>query len=122
LQLEKPQSVLLLLVLLDKLVIPSYSESLRTNQLKFKIINSFFSGEMLGKDQPVILQLLELPGALKNLEGVNMELLDCAFPLLQGVVQTSDVRKAFEGADYALLVGAKPRSKGKSHSQPTSNI
>lgn len=67
---------------------------------------------MLGKDQPVILQLLELPPAMKALEGVAMELQDCAFPLLRGIVQTSDVKKGFEGADYALLVGAKPRSKG----------
>jgi len=70
------------------------------------------SGEMLGKDQPVTLQLLELPPAMKSLEGVSMELNDCAFPLLRGIVQTSDVKKAFEGADYALLVGARPRSKG----------
>jgi len=66
----------------------------------------------LGKDQPVTLQLLELPPAMKSLEGVSMELNDCAFPLLRGIVQTSDVKKAFEGADYALLVGARPRSKG----------
>jgi len=70
------------------------------------------SGAMLGKDQPVILQLLELPPALNALKGVAMELDDCAFPLLQGIVQTSDEKTAFEGADYALLVGAKPRSKG----------
>ena len=68
---------------------------------------------MLGKDQPVILQLLELPQAIKSLEGVSMELNDCAFPLLHSIVQTSDVKKAFEGADFALLVGAKPRTKGK---------
>jgi len=70
------------------------------------------SGEMLGKDQPVILQCLELAPALKALEGVAMELNDCAFPLLRGIVQTDDPNKAFEGSDYALLVGAKPRSKG----------
>jgi len=70
------------------------------------------SGEMLGKDQPVILQLLELPGALKSLEGVVMELKDCAFPLLHDVIGTDSVDKAFTGTDYALLVGAKPRSKG----------
>jgi len=70
------------------------------------------SGQMLGPDQPVILQLLELTPSLKQLEGVVMELKDCAFPLLRGVVQTDSVQKAFEGADYALLVGAKPRSKG----------
>lgn len=70
------------------------------------------SGQMLGPDQPVILQLLELTPSLKQLEGVVMELKDCAFPLLRGIVQTDSTQKAFEGADYALLVGAKPRSKG----------
>lgn len=76
---------------------------------------------MLGWDQPVILQLLELTPALKALEGVVMELQDCAFPLLRGIVQTDDPAKAFEGADYALLVGAKPRTKGKQkHNQDLS--
>ncbi|ELR24097.1 malate dehydrogenase [Acanthamoeba castellanii str. Neff] len=70
------------------------------------------SGEMLGKHQPVILQLLELEPAMKALEGVIMELKDCAFPLLHGVTASSDVNKAFEGADFAMLVGAKPRTKG----------
>lgn len=70
------------------------------------------SGEMLGKHQPVILQLLELEPAMKSLEGVVMELKDCAFPLLHGVVTASDANKAFEGADFAMLVGAKPRTKG----------
>ena len=74
--------------------------------------NDIDSGEMLGKDQPVILQCLELEPAMKSLQGVAMELNDCAFPLLRGIVQTSDSKKAFEGADYALLVGARPRSKG----------
>jgi len=64
----------------------------------------------------VILQLLELTPALKPLEGVVMELKDCAFPLLRGIVQTDSVQKAFEGADYALLVGAKPRGKGMERS------
>jgi len=66
----------------------------------------------LGKDQPIILQMLELSPALKALNGVSMELNDCAFPLLRGMVHTDDPKKAFEGADYALLVGAKPRGKG----------
>jgi malate dehydrogenase len=70
------------------------------------------SGEMLGKHQPVILQLLEIEPALKALEGVIMELNDCAFPLLRGITASSDPNKAFEGADFAMLVGAKPRSKG----------
>jgi len=70
------------------------------------------SGEMLGKHQPVILQLLEVEPALKALEGVIMELKDCAFPLVHGIVATADPNKAFEGTDFGLLVGAKPRSKG----------
>eukprot|EP00455_Lapot_gusevi_P055385 TRINITY_DN8_c0_g1_i6.p1 TRINITY_DN8_c0_g1~~TRINITY_DN8_c0_g1_i6.p1 ORF type:complete len:300 (+),score=144.13 TRINITY_DN8_c0_g1_i6:141-1040(+) len=67
---------------------------------------------MLGKDQPVILHLLELPGGMKALNGVAMELQDCAFPLLKGIVATSDMKQAFEDIDYALLVGAKPRGPG----------
>jgi len=70
------------------------------------------SGEMLGKDQPVILQLLELPDAADKMKGVAMELDDCAFPLLRGIVQATEDKGAFEGADYALLVGARPRGKG----------
>jgi len=83
-----------------------------SGQIGYSLLFRIASGEMLGKDQPVILQLLELPQALKGLEGVSMELKDCAFPLLKGIVQTSESKKAFEGADYALLVGAKPRTKG----------
>jgi malate dehydrogenase len=70
------------------------------------------SGAMLGADQPVILHLIELPNALKALDGVVMELKDCAFPLVSGFVQTSDLAEGFNGVDYALLVGARPRSKG----------
>eukprot|EP01104_Vermistella_antarctica_P000896 TRINITY_DN10985_c0_g1_i1.p1 TRINITY_DN10985_c0_g1~~TRINITY_DN10985_c0_g1_i1.p1 ORF type:complete len:442 (-),score=152.14 TRINITY_DN10985_c0_g1_i1:106-1404(-) len=70
------------------------------------------SGEMLGADQPVILHLLELPNAVDALKGVAMELNDCAFPLLRGIVETDDVNKAFDGVQYALLVGSKPRTKG----------
>jgi malate dehydrogenase len=70
------------------------------------------SGEMLGLDQPVNLRLLEKPEAMKQLEGVVMELKDGAFPLLGNIVATSDEGEAFQGSDYALLVGAKPRSKG----------
>lgn len=81
-------------------------------QIGYALLFRIASGEMLGRRQPVILQLLEVEPALKALEGVAMELNDCAFPLLRGIVQTSDPKKAFEGADYALLVGAKPRSKG----------
>jgi len=78
----------------------------------YSLLFRIASGEMLGPHQPVILQCLELPQALKALEGVAMELSDCAFPLLRGIVTTDDANKAFEGADFALLVGAKPRSKG----------
>jgi len=81
-------------------------------QIGYSLIFRIASGQMLGPNQPVILQLLELPQGAKSLEGVVMELKDCAFPLLRGVVQTDSVQKAFEGSDYALLVGAKPRSKG----------
>lgn len=70
------------------------------------------SGAMLGADQPVILQLLEMPNAMAALDGVHMELEDAAFPLLEGVVKTTDPRAAFQDADFALLVGAKPRSPG----------
>lgn len=70
------------------------------------------AGNMLGPDQPVILQLLEIPPALPALQGVVMELNDCAFPLLAGIVATDNVNVAFKDTDYALLVGAKPRGKG----------
>ena len=77
-------------------------------QLAFRIA----SGQMLGSDQPVILQLLEIPPALDALNGVIMELDDCAFPTLAGVVGTDDPNVAFKDADYALLVGARPRGPG----------
>ncbi|MDI5934750.1 malate dehydrogenase [Halomonas kalidii] len=70
------------------------------------------SGDMLGKDQPVILQLLEITPALEALNGVVMELNDCAFPLVQDIVATDDANVAFKDADYALLVGARPRGPG----------
>ncbi len=70
------------------------------------------SGEMLGKDQPVILQLLEITPALDALKGVVMELEDGGFPLLAGIVQTDDATVAFKDADYALLIGARPRGPG----------
>jgi len=77
-------------------------------QLAFRIA----SGQMLGADQPVILQLLEIPPALPALNGVVMELDDCAFPTLAGVVATDDPNVAFKDSDYALLVGARPRGPG----------
>ena len=81
-------------------------------QIGYSLLFRIASGEMLGKDQPVILQLLELTPALQALRGVAMELQDCAFPLLHGIVQSDDSMIAFKDADYALLVGARPRSKG----------
>jgi malate dehydrogenase len=77
-------------------------------QLAFRIA----SGQMLGKDQPVILQLLEIPPALGALQGVEMELRDCAFDTLHDVVSTDDANVAFKDTDFALLVGAKPRGPG----------
>ena len=77
-------------------------------QLAFRIA----SGQMLGSDQPVILQLLEIPPALPALQGVVMELDDCAFPTLAGVIATDDPNEAFKDSAYALLVGARPRGPG----------
>jgi malate dehydrogenase len=70
------------------------------------------AGDMLGPDQPVILQLIEIEPALGTLQGVVMELSDCAFPLLQGIVPTADLAEGFAGADFCLLVGARPRGPG----------
>ena len=81
-------------------------------QIGYALLFRIASGQMLGPDQPVILQLLEVTPALKALDGVHMELDDCAFPLLQGVVKTDDPNVAFADADYALLVGAMPRKQG----------
>jgi malate dehydrogenase len=76
--------------------------------LLFRIAN----GDLFGADQPVVLQMLEITPAMKALEGVAMELDDCAFPLLAGMVLTDDANAAFADANWALLVGARPRSKG----------
>lgn len=81
-------------------------------QISYSLLFRIASGDMLGKDQPVILQLLEIEPAMNALKGVIMELEDCAFPLLQGIVASSDPLVAFKDADIALLVGARPRSKG----------
>jgi len=81
-------------------------------QIGYALLFRIASGEMLGKDQPVILQLLEITPALGALNGVVMELEDCAFPLVHGFVQTDDANVAFADTDYALLVGSRPRSKG----------
>ncbi len=83
-------------------------------QIGYALLFRIASGEMLGKDQPVILQMLELPleKAQAALKGVMMELEDCAFPLLAGMVGTDDAEVAFKDADVALLVGARPRGPG----------
>lgn len=81
-------------------------------QIGYSLLFRIASGEMLGKDQPVILQLLDLPQAQNAVKGVMMELQDCAFPLLAGMVASDDPEVAFKDADIAILVGARPRSKG----------
>ncbi|MES3003232.1 MAG: malate dehydrogenase [Pseudomonadota bacterium] len=83
-------------------------------QIGYALLFRIASGEMLGKDQPVILQLLEIPDekAQKALKGVMMELEDCAFPLLAGMEAHSDPMTAFKDTDYALLVGSRPRGPG----------
>jgi malate dehydrogenase len=81
-------------------------------QIGYSLLFRIASGDLLGKDTPVQLQLLEIPQALKTLEGVVMELDDCAFPTLAGVEIGDDANKIFDGASLALLVGARPRTKG----------
>jgi malate dehydrogenase len=81
-------------------------------QIAYSLLFRIASGEMLGQDQPIILQLLEITPALKALEGVVMEVNDCAYPLVHDIVQTDDVNTAFRDVSYALLVGAKPRGPG----------
>ncbi len=81
-------------------------------QIGYSLLFRIAAGEMLGKDQPVILQLLEIPQAQEALQGTVMELEDCAFPLVAGIVATDSAEEAFRDADYVLLVGAKPRGPG----------
>ncbi len=85
-------------------------------QIGYSLLFRIAAGEMLGSDQPVIFQLLEITPALKALEGVVMEIDDCAYPLVAGFVLTDDVNVAFKDVDYALLVGAKPRGAGMERS------
>ena len=80
--------------------------------ISYSVLFRIAAGEMLGKEQPVELRLLEISDAMEALEGVAMELDDCAFPLLAGMELTDDSKQAFDGASVALLVGAKPRGKG----------
>jgi malate dehydrogenase len=81
-------------------------------QIGYSLLFRIASGELLGHDQPIVLQLLEITQAQQALMGVVMELEDCAFPLLQDIVTTDDPKVAFKDADVALLVGARPRTKG----------
>ena len=81
-------------------------------QIAYSLIFRVAHGDMLGPDQPVFLQLLEIPPAMDALNGVVMELNDCAYPLVAGIVATDDPDVAFKGVDYAYLVGARPRGPG----------
>lgn len=81
-------------------------------QISYSLLFRIAAGEMLGPNQPVILQMLEIAPALDALKGVAMELEDCAFPLVEGIVCTDQADVAFKDADYALLVGARPRGPG----------
>lgn len=82
-------------------------------QIGYSLLFRLVSGETFGADQPVILQVLEIPEAINALRGVVMELEDCAYPLLQDVIATSDEKVAFRDANWAILVGGKPRGKGQ---------
>ena len=86
-------------------------------QLGYALVFRVASGAMLGPDQPMILKLLEIPPAMNALNGVIMEIDDCAFPLVRGIVPTDDPNTAFEGTDYALLVGSRPRGPGMERSE-----
>jgi malate dehydrogenase len=81
-------------------------------QIGYSLVFRIANGDLLGPDQPVILQLLEIPPAMDALHGVAMELQDCAAPLVTDMVLTDDPQQAFDGADYALLVGSRPRTAG----------
>src|SRR3954453_7628390 len=85
-------------------------------QIGYALLFRIAAGEMLGSDTPVALSLLEIPDAVKAAEGTAMELDDCAFPLLSSIDIYDDADQAFEGANVALLVGARPRSKGMERS------
>ena len=81
-------------------------------QISYSLLFRVAAGQMLGPDQPVVLQLLEITPAMKALEGVVMEIDDCAFPLVAGIETTDDANVAFKDADYGMLVGARPRGPG----------
>ena len=81
-------------------------------QIGYALVFRIASGQLLGPDQPIVLRMLEIEPAMKSLEGVAMELDDCAFPLVHSVVLTSNTEEAFDGASWALLVGSVPRKAG----------
>src|SRR3954451_10572238 len=81
-------------------------------QIGYAILFRIASGQMLGPDEKVRLRLLEIPDAVKAAEGTAMELVDCAFPLLEDIDITSEASEAFDGVNVALLIGARPRQKG----------
>src|SRR5215475_16082914 len=81
-------------------------------QIGYALLFRIASGQMLGPDEKVHLKLLEIPAAVKAAEGTALELFDCAFPLLAGIEVTDDANAAFDGVNVALLIGARPRSKG----------
>src|SRR3954471_15986614 len=81
-------------------------------QIGYALVHRIASGQLLGSDQPIILRLLEIEPAMKALDGVVMELVDCAFPLLADIETTSDLKTAFSGTSWALLVGSVPRKAG----------
>ena len=81
-------------------------------QISYSLLFRIASGSMLGPDQPVELRLIEIPNALTALEGVVMELEDCAFPLVRSIVPTTDLDEGFRGINWALLVGSVPRKQG----------
>jgi malate dehydrogenase len=85
-------------------------------QIGYSLLFRIASGQMFGPDQPIVLRLIEVEPAMKALEGVAMELDDCAFPLLAGMELTSKIEEGFEGANWALLVGAAPRKQGMERS------
>src|SRR4051794_12159394 len=81
-------------------------------QIGYSLLFRIATGEMLGPDQPVVLQMLDIPEAVNAMKGVEMELNDCAFPLLAGISVTDDPGAAFRDARFALLVGSRPRTPG----------
>src|SRR5438270_13504316 len=85
-------------------------------QIGYALLFRIASGQMFGADQPIVLRMLEIEPAMKALEGVAMELDDCAFPLLADIELTHEAEKAFDGANWALLVGSVPRKQGMERS------